>query len=1021
MLLDMIYNNCIKLPSVILGIGLILSGLNASAQTDNTNYVLNRTYRTTGGAIVGADGKYWGNPKQVQTQVSYFDGLGKPSQTVHVQGNGSYKDLVEHFGYDNMHRQQFQYLPFESPEQAVGSFSGLNGGYYNSEESVGDPTSAFWTETIYDKSPLGRISEQKAPGVSWGVKTKYEVVNGNINYYYINSSDQLAQGTGYPAGYALTVVRTEDEKESENGSGKQVSEFTDHHGRLVLRRVDNQEDTYYVYDGKGQLRYVLQPEFQTASGDLNTKISLYAFEYKYNDAGLMESKRVPGQGTITMEYYETDMLKYLIDANNTRFYYKYDTQNRQIEMGTGTLQANEYPLVQTQYDNYAAIGVNFDNSLGLTENSHFVGSPKADSKTGLVTRVRSRLLDGGDNWVEKVVFYDRKSRIIQVRRQYNGLTGLSEEQISYELDFLGNVLKEKTSQTTSSITYHLTKSFVYDQESRLLSVTHNLAEGNVQKKSYTHVVNTYNEVGQLSGKSLHGDIQTLSYKYTPRGWLYTNKNEEGQGFLVDLRYNNNGNINQFNWATVNWNGYYNSITYDGSNRLTGLSSNSVQESGMTYDKNGNLKTLNRSGAVTDQLTYSYAGTGNQLYSITDGSEDNSGVRVGTHTFEYDQNGNMKSDGSKNADITYNVLNLPSEVKVGINVVGYIYDGSGTKLKMSSPGSDVLYSGAFEFGGDGALRRIGLEEGQLVRNSSGNYEVHYYLRDHLGNVRMVLKEDGSVLQETEYYAFGLPVIRNGNDAVNKYLYNGKEKQPETGWLDYGTRMYMAEIGRWGVVDRAANLFESTSPYVYGINRPLTHIDPSGDTTYSVIDLRNHWSEFDSDKDQVNLYEAQITRPGYQKQLDQMYFDDLQAFSPWLADAYGIQVNASASGFTTEGGVSAGVAMDPYGIAPFISTGIGAGGTRYPGVDFSLQFTMSRRADTSIPHTGLGFVDGVDIGNSIGLGVTLSESQTASNFNSLFEVDPRGYKTYGIGFGFSLGYGYRRTYSVATSKQINFRKR
>ena len=121
-------------------------------------------------------------------------------------------------------------------------------------------------------------------------------------------------------------------------------------------------------------------------------------------------------------------------------------------------------------------------------------------------------------------------------RQCNELTGLSNEQISYELDFLGNVLKEKASQTTSLITYHLTKSFVYDQQSRLLSVTHILVEGNVQKKSYAHVVNTYNEVGELSGENLLGDIQVVSYKYTPRGWLYTNKNEGGKGFLVELRY-----------------------------------------------------------------------------------------------------------------------------------------------------------------------------------------------------------------------------------------------------------------------------------------------------------------------------------------------------------------------------------------------------------------------------------------------------------------------------------------------------
>lgn len=52
-----------------------------------------------------------------------------------------------------------------------------------------------------------------------------------------------------------------------------------------------------------------------------------------------------------------------------------------------------------------------------------------------------------------------------------------------------------------------------------------------------------------------------------------------------------------------------------------------------------------------------------------------------------------------------------------------------------------------------------------------------LKDHLGNVRTVINGEGAILQETEYFAFGLAIPRNGTDADNKYLYQRKEKQPE----------------------------------------------------------------------------------------------------------------------------------------------------------------------------------------------------------------------------------------------------
>ncbi|MGN7759731.1 RHS repeat domain-containing protein [Chryseobacterium sp. 22532] len=87
----------------------------------------------------------------------------------------------------------------------------------------------------------------------------------------------------------------------------------------------------------------------------------------------------------------------------------------------------------------------------------------------------------------------------------------------------------------------------------------------------------------------------------------------------------------------------------------------------------------------------------------------------------------------------------------------------------------------------------------------------------------------VLEENNYYAFGLKhsagMVPTANAAYS-YGYNGKELQKETGWGDYGARMYMADIGRWGVIDPLAEQMRRYSPYNYAFNNPVSFIDPDG---------------------------------------------------------------------------------------------------------------------------------------------------------------------------------------------------
>ncbi|MEI9917648.1 MAG: DUF6443 domain-containing protein [Bacteroidota bacterium] len=443
--------------------------------------------------------------------------------------------------------------------------------------------------------------------------------------------------------------------------------------------------------------------------------------------------------------------------------------------------------VITFYDDYS-----FKTSLTLGTGYDYNPTGSTNTRVkNLGTGAKERIL-GSSNWLISANYFDDRYRLTQK---------IGDDHLANK-NRISNVYYGITSWITSTSTTHgslLTKldEADYDHRGRITK-TYTTMDGG------TRVItsgSTYNEIGQLVDKGVHSTnggtsfLQSVDYRYNIRGWNThinnssisndgTTNDDANDLFGMELKYDQvisinggntkgqfGGNIASMQWSTNNMHDpvverIY-GFAYDDMNRLkdatyskksSGVFSAdaNLYDENLTYDKNGNIATLNRKGLLgtantpIDQLQYTYSG--NQLSYVTDNSpyysysssnpaygfiED---TQAPSAEYGYNDNGAVTSDLNKKVtSITYNILNLPVLITMsGSRTIEYTWSATGAKLKkVVKIGSNIVAQSDYIDGiqyENTTLSFVGTSDGRVIKTTSG-WDYEYFLKDHLGNTRV----------------------------------------------------------------------------------------------------------------------------------------------------------------------------------------------------------------------------------------------------------------------------------------------
>ncbi len=734
---------------------------------------------------------------------SFMDGLGRETSTAST-GLGSNGNIAQDFTeYDGMHRVKRSWLPviLSSSIRNV-ALSDIEARAVNDYADASPYMTYAFGGNAYMVSTTG-------PGEAWKVSSRAKKRNISLNannavkFYAAPAGTINLTYTGYYAANSLMAETITDE------DGKQVKTFTDSQGRKVLERQIGQGDsldTYYIYNDLGELRFVLSPSYQE-----DADLEKFAYEYRYDKRGRCIWKRLPGCEYQQLWYDNADNVMFSQDGEMRKkglyTFYLYDGLGRKILQGTTTAFNGSCPsaialyrggnsglfgsgyvptdnlnlqngllYVANYYDDHRFL----DGQLAEQSTSLDLASTSSDTKEtyskGMLTGTISRDTEG--KFLVAAIYHDQEGLVVETRQAMQDDAFLCQK-TAYSFTKQPQTIETQVKKGGIDKTI-IQKNCYNKYNDKIESTTLNAGNGDKEVASYL-----YDDLGRLISIKRSGNAGTIINEYNIRNWLVSKASDR---FKELLKYETggetpcfNGNISRMQWQNTYDNvlrGY--DFEYDGLDRLIMSSyaegtdmnqnKNRYSENILQYSPNGSIERLQRYGkknngtfGLIDDLTYQY--NGNQVQSISDkagsllydGSFDfKDGASESTEYF-YNANGALTKDLNKGiSNIEYDIWDNLSSITFNNGFkTKYVYGASGNKLSTTHEAlttNTTDYIGDFVFE-DGKLSKFQFEGGYCSFDNNLNPTYHSYEKDHLGSIRMVVNENGTIEQVNHYYPFG----------------------------------------------------------------------------------------------------------------------------------------------------------------------------------------------------------------------------------------------------------------------------
>jgi RHS repeat-associated protein len=746
---------------------------------------------------------FFGRP----TLVSY-PGFGNYPVTVTYDGVNRIRTVVA----ENGRKVQYFYDP---------------GGRMTAAREYYDPSNYYTTSYVYDEvgnllsvtNALNQVTQHAYDNQNRLTKTTYADTTKYETYTYDEvgnlktKTDRAGQLTtnGYDVRYRLTTI--DYGGTTPNPDVGYAYDLNDNPTTVTNYAANPATTVAYVYDGMDRAT----TETDTISG------ATYGVGYAYDPAGRLTQLTYPDNTAVSYLYDSLGRTSKVKDASTTygSFAYSADDLTNNVTLGNGITQTYGYngrgwpTSIKATYGQttYLDLGYAYDNSgnvltMGQATDTYDKLDRLITASGGFGTQaftydaVGNRLrLDGNmttvilrpngagsstqwsptgctQNWD----CVDDATSDGEATRVESGVPGTVD---AYNVQDLGQTSKTITSVTVTAVARH-----------------HSVA-CNIEPQSCYAVIAL-----QVNGYS--GSSQGLTPVYQSYSQTWTTNPATGQPWTVS-------EVNALQ-AGINL---------------------------VDVGQSARVTQLYASVATADRTTYVYSNgaTGmNQLTSLS----TNGGAAT---TYGYDATGNLLSKfGATKTCYAWNPENLLTRVKtvpsacadIGTQVQAYTYDGLGRRAKVDGTsgaawtvsivaGMDTIY----EKDNAGAVTRYIFANGLRIARiecTAANPPVcttKYYLADHLGSTRKVLKADRTEAFSTDYEPFGKPSAPSGTEA---YKFTSEKHDNPTGLVYLRARQYDPDVGRFVSADPVLGSLstpQTQNRYVYVANNPVRFSDPSGE--------------------------------------------------------------------------------------------------------------------------------------------------------------------------------------------------